>query len=55
MPYLIRKLRNKPLYKVINSSTGKIHSKSTSKKNAEAQIRLLQSLEKKMKEKIEIT
>jgi len=49
MPYLIRKIRNKPLYKVINSATGKIHSTGTTKPKAEAQVRLLESLERKLK------
>lgn len=46
MPYKIRKIRNKPLYKVVNTITGKVHSAGTSKVKAEAQVRLLQSLEK---------
>jgi hypothetical protein len=43
MPYKI--LQEDGHYKVINSQTGKIHSKHTTKEKAEAQIRLLQSLD----------
>lgn len=46
MPYKIRKIRNQDKYKVINSKTGKIHSTGTTKAKAEAQVRLLESLEK---------
>lgn len=46
MPYLIRKI-SKNKYQVLNQDTGKIHAKHTSKANAEAQVRLLQSLERK--------
>jgi hypothetical protein len=45
MPYKIRKLRNKNLYKVYNVSTGKIFSKSTSLERAQKQLRLLLALE----------
>lgn len=47
MPYNIRKVKNQPCYKVVNSETGKIHSKCTTKKKAQAQVRLLHSLEQK--------
>jgi hypothetical protein len=47
MPYAIRKNRGVDTYKVVNTKTGTIHAKSTTKKNAEAQVRLLESLEKK--------
>ncbi len=47
MPYKIVKNRGKETYKVINSKTGVIHAKSATKKNAEAQVRLLESLERK--------
>jgi hypothetical protein len=46
MPYLIR-LVSKNKYAVINKQTGKIHAKHTTKANAEAQVRLLESLERK--------
>lgn len=49
MPYAIRKIRNQNFYKVINLKTGEIHSKSTTKPKAEAQKRLLESLDKKNK------
>jgi hypothetical protein len=40
MPYKIRKLKSNK-YKVVNSMTGKIYSRSTTLKRAKAQIRLL--------------
>ena len=49
MPYTIRKNRGVNTYKVVNSETKVVHAKSTTKKNAEAQVRLLESLEKKVK------
>lgn len=45
MPYKLKKIRNKNLYKVYNSITGKIHSKGTTLDNAKAQMRLLSQLE----------
>jgi hypothetical protein len=47
MPYKIVKNRGVDTYKVVNRKTGVIHAKSATKKNAEAQVRLLESLEKK--------
>lgn len=41
MPYVIRKLPNKELYKVINKETKKVHSYSTTLENAKKQITLL--------------
>jgi hypothetical protein len=46
MPYKIRKLPNQNKYRVYNSNTGKIHAEHTTLKKAEAQLRLLKSLEK---------
>lgn len=46
MPYKINQISPRR-YEVINSKTGTIHSKSTTKKKAEAQLRLLENLEKK--------
>lgn len=45
MPYKIRKNRNKNTYKVYNTESGKIFAKSSTLKNAEAQVRLLYMLE----------
>ena len=45
MPYKIRKIRNKNLYKVYNVSTGKIFSRSTTLEKARSQLRLLLALE----------
>ena len=44
MPYQIIPLTKKGRYMVINIQTGQIRSKNTTLKNAEAQIRLLESL-----------
>jgi hypothetical protein len=46
MPYTIRKVRNQNCYVVKNMETNKVHAKCTTKKKAEAQVRLLISLEK---------
>jgi hypothetical protein len=43
MPFIIRKVRNKDCWQVKNKDTGKIHAKCTTKKKAEAQLRLLNS------------
>lgn len=43
MPYEVRKISPK-CYEVINTDTDKIHAKCTSKKKAEAQVRLLTSI-----------
>jgi hypothetical protein len=50
MPYEMKQISPRR-YSVINSKTGEIHSKSTTKAKAEAQIRLLDQLEKKSKKK----
>jgi len=47
MPFLIRKIRGKPLYSVKNSQTGAVHSYGTTLANAKKQVRLLYSLEGK--------
>ena len=41
MPLKIRKVNNKPCYRVKNSTTGKIHAKCSTKAKAEAQVRLI--------------
>lgn len=48
MPYKIIKIRNKDLYKVVNSKTGKVHSSGTTKDKAKAQVRLLETIERKL-------
>lgn len=45
MPYKMRKLPYKNLYRVYNSRTGKIHAYATTKKKAEAQMRLMRMQE----------
>lgn len=44
MPFKIRKLPNKELYRVYNADTGDVLAKGTSRKKAEAQLRLLNSI-----------
>jgi hypothetical protein len=44
MPYIVRKIRNQPYYSVKNPETGHVHSQHTTRKNALAQVRLLQSV-----------
>ena len=46
MPFQIRKLPNKNLYKVYNKITKEVYSKGTTLDNAKSQIRLLHLLEK---------
>jgi hypothetical protein len=41
MPYSIRKLPNKNLYRVRQMNSGKIAAKGTTLKKAQAQVRLL--------------
>jgi hypothetical protein len=45
MPFAMRKLRSKPLYKVYNRITKKVYSKGTTKEKAERQLRLLRAIE----------
>lgn len=47
MPFGIRKLPNKDLYKVFNKETKEVYSYGSTKENAKKQIRLLYSLENK--------
>ena len=42
MPYQIIKVKGRNLYKVINEINGKVHSKASTKENAEKQIRLME-------------
>jgi len=46
MPYKIIKIKNEPLYKVINTETKKIYSKGSTKENALKQKKLLYLLER---------
>ena len=45
MPYEIRKLPNKPLFRVYNKLTKAIHSKATTMPRAESQVRLLNAID----------
>lgn len=48
MPYRVSK-NDDGSYRVENSETGEVHSKHTTKENAEAQVRLLHGVEHGMK------
>jgi len=48
MPYKMFKIRNKDLYKVVNTKTCKVHSSGSTKDKAKAQLRLLETIERKM-------
>lgn len=43
MPYVVKK--NGRAYEVVNSETGEVHAKHTTKKKADAQVRLLEEQE----------
>jgi hypothetical protein len=45
MPYSIRKVPNKPCYRIINKRTKKVFSKCATKENAVKQLRLLRALQ----------
>jgi hypothetical protein len=45
MPYTVRKVRNKPCYRVSNKKTKKIYSKCATKENAKKQVKLLRAVE----------
>lgn len=45
MPYKIRKVRNKPCYKVYKPSTKKVFAKCSTMENAKKQVRLLTAIE----------
>jgi hypothetical protein len=48
MPYVVKKIPGaKTRFKVVNTKTGYVHSKSTTLKKAQTQVRLLKQLEKK--------
>ena len=49
MPYIIRKVRNKNCFSVKNTKTGATKSICTTRKKAESQVKLLETLEKKKK------
>jgi len=48
MPYLVRKVPQSPFYEVVNEKTKRIYAKHTTQSKAEAQVRLLQGMEKKL-------
>ena len=48
MPYAIRKLPSSPFYEVYNKKTMRHYAKHSTKEKAEAQVRLLEQMEKKM-------
>jgi len=45
MPYMLRKVRNKPCYRVSNKKTKKIYAKCSTKENAKKQVKLLRAVE----------
>ena len=45
MPFKMRKLPNRDRYRVYNADTGEIYAYSTTKRKAEAQLRLLRMVE----------
>jgi len=47
MPYAMRKIRGKDMYKVFNKETREVKSHGSTKQDAKTQLRLLRSLEKK--------
>lgn len=49
MPYQIRKLPNKNLYRVSNKETGKVYSYGTTLENAKKQVRFLNMTDQKNK------
>lgn len=49
MPYVIRKLPNKERFRVFNKLTKKVYAKSTTKKRALRQIRLLHMIDSRKK------
>ena len=54
MPFTIRKLPNSNKYRVTNKKTGVVHSKATTKKKAEAQVRLMLAIDNNPKFKAKI-
>jgi hypothetical protein len=45
MPYTIRKVTNKPCYRVKNKRTKRVFAKCTSKRRAKKQLRLLRAIQ----------
>jgi len=45
MPYIVRKIRNQPLFSVKNAISGVVHSFHATKANAKKQVRLLQAID----------
>ena len=45
MPYTVRKVRNKPCYRVSNKKTKKVYAKCSTKVNAKKQVKLLRAVE----------
>jgi hypothetical protein len=49
MPFTIRKIRNVDGYKVVNTVTGRVHARCTTREKAESQVRILNEERKKEK------
>jgi len=45
MPYILKKVRSKSCWRVINKYTKKVFAKCSTKENADKQIRLLRAIE----------
>lgn len=45
MPYTMRKVRNKSCYRVVNSKTGRVKARCSTKVNALKQLRLLRAFQ----------
>jgi hypothetical protein len=45
MPYSLRKVANKPCYRIANKYTKRVFSKCSTKENAKKQLRLLRAIE----------
>ena len=45
MPYILKKVRGKPCYRVQNKYTKKVFAKCSTEENAKKQIRLLRAME----------
>ena len=51
MPYKIQKSKRTGLYRVINTKSGKVMSKGSTLKKAQAQVRLLEQIENRYRKK----
>ena len=52
--YIVRKVRNKDCYKVKNVETGQVMAECSTKANAQAQVRLLEQIDKEKQQPVKI-